>query len=61
MAVTVFSMVGKFSVSAAWQIMIVWQSELYPTLQRCGLGSINSLVGRVGGFMAPFMLDLVSV
>lgn len=59
--VTVLSLVGKFAISAAWQCIIVWGNELYPTTLRCTLSSINSVVGKIGSVIAPFLIDLVSL
>jgi len=59
-AITALSVVGKFCISAAWQIIFVWQSEVYPTTHRCMLTSLNGVVGRIGTVLAPYMVDLVS-
>lgn len=60
MAITVLSMIGKFAVSAAWQCVIVWGSELAPTSIRCTTVAINNLSGKIGSVLAPLMIDLVS-
>ncbi|KAF6033627.1 hypothetical protein EB796_008070 [Bugula neritina] len=57
-AITALSVVGKFCISAAWQIIFVWQSEVYPTTHRCMLTSLNGVVGRIGTVLAPYMVDL---
>lgn len=60
MAVTILSFIGKFCISAAWQIMLIWQTEIYPTTQRCMLSALNGVIGRVGTVAAPYMVDFVS-
>ena len=54
-------MIGKLFIVAAWQIIIVWSGEIFPTTQRCMLSSVVTLMGRIGGVLAPVCLDLVSV
>ncbi|XP_067951889.1 solute carrier family 22 member 15-like [Watersipora subatra] len=58
LAVTSLSMLGKLFITAAWQIIIIWETELYPTTHRCILSALNSLVGRGGAILAPFILDM---
>lgn len=53
------SMVGKIFVTAAWQIIIIWQGELFPTTHRGTLQGLTSVIGRVGLVIAPLLLDLV--
>ena len=59
-AISILSFIGKFCISAAWQIIIVWQTEVYPTTLRCTLSALNGVVGRIGLVTAPYMVDLVS-
>lgn len=59
MVVTALSMMGKFSISAAWQCIIVWATEIYPTSMRCTLSCANSIIGKLGSVFAPFLVDLV--
>lgn len=60
MAVTVLSVIGKFFISASWQVVLVWQTEVYPTTLRCTLSALSGVVGRIGMVTAPYMVDLVS-
>lgn len=53
------SMLGKIFVTAAWQVIIVWQGELFPTTHRVTLTSLTSIIGRIGTIIAPLLLDLV--
>ena len=55
------SMLGKICVTAAWQMIIVWENEIYPTTHRCMLVAMNAVIGRVGSVLAPFLLDLVKL
>lgn len=59
-ATAAFAYLGKFFVSASWQILFIWGTELYPTNYRCMLTCLNGIVGRIGTILAPIMLDLVS-
>ena len=58
-ALIAMSLLGKTFTTATWQIIKVWGCELYPTTHRCSLSSLNFLTGRVGGVLAPLLLDLV--
>lgn len=53
-------MVGKVGASAAFSMVYVYSSELFPTVVRnAGMGS-SSCMARVGGMTAPYIADLVS-
>ena len=60
-AIAAMSMLGKICVTAAWQMIIVWENEIYPTTHRCMLVAMNAVIGRVGSVLAPFLLDLVNL
>ncbi|XP_052244559.1 organic cation transporter protein-like isoform X1 [Dreissena polymorpha] len=54
----VLANVGKFGISAAFAIIYVWSSELFPTLVRhSGIGS-SSMVGIVGTILSPYTMEL---
>ncbi|KAF2367139.1 Major facilitator sugar transporter-like [Trinorchestia longiramus] len=50
-------MVGKMMVTAGFQVLYLYTSELYPTCIRTqGLG-VTSMLGRCGAIIAPFITD----
>ncbi|XP_067930981.1 solute carrier family 22 member 13-like [Watersipora subatra] len=57
-AITILSFTGKFCISAAWQIILIWHTEVYPTTYRCTLTVLNGVVGRIGIVSAPYMVDM---
>ena len=55
----VMSLVGKFGASAGFAIVYVYASEIFPTDYRgVGIGSC-SMFARVGGVLAPPIVELV--
>ncbi|KAI0229436.1 Organic cation transporter protein [Lamellibrachia satsuma] len=52
-ALVVFSMCGKFFISAVFGVIYVYSAELFPTVVRqVGVGS-SSMCARVGGLIQP--------
>ena len=55
-----FYLSGKFGAAAAFAIVFVYASELFPTEYRgVGVGAC-SMFSRVGGLLAPIIVELVS-
>ncbi|XP_035658033.1 organic cation transporter protein-like [Branchiostoma floridae] len=49
------AMIGKFGVTAGFNIIYLWTAELYPTMVRnMGVGA-SSMFARVGGIISPYV------
>ena len=58
---TILSMIGRFCISGSFGIVYVFSAELFPTvLRNTGIGA-GSMHARVGGLIAPFVTELVSI
>ncbi|XP_076686945.1 organic cation transporter protein [Andrena cerasifolii] len=58
-AIMSISLIGRFSASAAYGIVILYSSELFPTVCRnSGVGT-NSAMSHVGSVAAPYVADLL--
>jgi len=54
-------MIGKLGIAAAFAVIYVWSAELFPAVVRnAGMGASSSCA-RVGGMIAPYIADLVSI
>lgn len=51
---------GKCSITCAFSSMYVFTAELWPTSLRNTIANLCSMIGRVGGMLAPFTPLLVS-
>ncbi|XP_042889431.1 uncharacterized protein LOC122264551 [Penaeus japonicus] len=56
----VFTMVGKMAITAAYQIVYLYASELFPTeVRQRGMGTAT-MVAKVGSVSAPFLVETLS-
>ncbi|XP_059142943.1 organic cation transporter protein-like [Physella acuta] len=59
--VQVFTMCGKFCITASYAIVYLMAAELFPTVVRnVGMG-VASMSARVGGIFVPYILELKDV
>ena len=57
---TVLALLARFCVSGVYNIIYTYSTEVYPTVVRSnGLG-FNSVCGRVGGMLMPYLLEILS-
>ncbi|XP_078704011.1 organic cation transporter protein-like [Branchiostoma floridae x Branchiostoma belcheri] len=53
------AMIGKFGISAGFNIIFIWTGEIYPTVIRnLGMG-VSSMCARLGGIVSPFIALLI--
>ncbi|XP_071544081.1 organic cation transporter protein-like [Panulirus ornatus] len=57
--VMTFAMVGKVTISAAFQIIIIYCNELYPTEVRSRGFGTSFMMSRIGSIVSPFIIDLL--
>jgi hypothetical protein len=56
---TVLSLTARFCVSGVYNVIYTYSTEVYPTVVRSnGLG-FNSVCGRIGGMVFPFILEIL--
>ncbi|XP_071800449.1 solute carrier family 22 member 4-like [Asterias amurensis] len=60
-AKTVVAMVGKFCITATFNTIYLWTSEMFPTPVRTVAIGMCSVAARVGGIVAPLMLNMADV
>ena len=59
-SIVLVSMIGKFAVSAGFELIYFWSAEMYPTSLRNSMLGVNSASARVAGMIAPVIADIVS-
>jgi len=57
----VLSLMSYGFLSAAWSTMMVWTSEIYPTVVRQLGFAMATVGGRIGSIIAPFVVNLDSM
>ncbi|XP_012348496.1 organic cation transporter protein [Apis florea] len=57
--IMLISLIGRFSASAAYGIVILYSSELFPTVCRNSAVGINSAMSHIGSVAAPYVADLL--
>ncbi|XP_072178669.1 organic cation transporter protein-like [Diadema setosum] len=55
---TIVAMIGKFGVAAAFAVVYLYTTELYPTKIRAAAMGMFSMVSRIAGIVAPPILTL---
>jgi len=56
---TILSLTARFCVSGVYNVIYTYSTEVYPTVVRSnGLG-FNSVCGRIGGMVFPFILEIL--
>lgn len=52
---------GKFNVAASFAVIYVITGELFPTVIRNGAVGTSSCFARIGGMVAPYVAEAVSL
>ncbi|XP_063404468.1 organic cation transporter protein-like [Mytilus trossulus] len=56
----VLSTLGKVNVSAAFAVMFLYSGEIFPTVIRNSALGIAAFFARVGGMIAPYIIDIAA-
>lgn len=56
----VLSTIGKICVSAAFAVMFLYSGEIFPTVIRNSALGISAFFARIGGMVAPYIIDLAA-
>lgn len=59
--VVAVAMIGRLGVSAAYAIITLYTTELFPTEVRNSAAGISSTCGHMGSMMAPFVVDFLVI
>jgi len=57
----VFSFIGKFGASASFAIIFQYTNELFPTCLRSNGMAVCVVFGRIGSFIAMYLIDLQKI
>ncbi|GFO44109.1 cell envelope integrity inner membrane protein tola [Plakobranchus ocellatus] len=55
-----FALVTKMCVDTGWNVIQTWGTELYPTVTRALGYGVAATSARIGGMLAPFVINLKS-
>ncbi|XP_064102946.1 organic cation transporter protein-like [Macrobrachium nipponense] len=55
------AMIGRVAISSAFQIVVFYSSELFPTEVRSRGISTSFMVGRIGSIVSPFITELLVI
>ena len=58
LAITTMSLVAKMIIGASWCIVMVWTSELFPTVTRTLGIAFTNMGDSIAGMLATFVIDL---
>ncbi|KAG7208609.1 hypothetical protein KM043_014817 [Ampulex compressa] len=58
-AIMTVALIGRFTLSAVYGIVILFTSELFPTVSRNSAVGMNSAMSHVGSVAAPYVADLL--
>ncbi len=55
----IFVMFGKLGVGSAFQLVMLWTTELFPTPVRGTAFGLSNIFGRIGGIIAPLISSVI--
>lgn len=55
----IFVMFGKLGAGSAFQLVMLWTTELFPTAVRGTAFGFSNVFGRIGGIIAPVISSII--